>query len=55
MLEKYEVLKLNKGTTSVKELLEQNNFIEKKDYQVSNVREQLFSGTKFKNEYFFTS
>ena len=44
MLETYEVLKLNKGTTRVKELLEQNNFIEKKDYLVSNVREQLFSG-----------
>ena len=52
MLETYEVLKLNKGTTRVKELLEQNNFIEKKDYLVSNVREQLSSGTKYKNEYF---
>ena len=52
MLEKYEILKLNKGTTRVKELLEQNNFLEKKEYLISNVREQLSSGTKYKNEYY---
>jgi len=52
MLQKYEVLKLNKGTTRVKELLEQNNFLEKKEYLISNVREQLSSGTKYKNEYY---
>ena len=39
MLEKYSVLKLNKGTTCVKELLEQNNFIKNKDYLLSHVKE----------------
>uniref|UniRef100_A0A6C0EF49 DUF3627 domain-containing protein n=1 Tax=viral metagenome TaxID=1070528 RepID=A0A6C0EF49_9ZZZZ len=53
MLETYEVLKLDKGTTRVKELLEQNNFKEKKDYQVSNVRElRPQGGSSVKNEYF---
>jgi hypothetical protein len=53
MLEKYEVLKLNKGTTRVKELLEQNNFIENKDFKLSNIREFNNSngGRGNKNEY----
>ena len=53
MLEKYEVLKLDKGTTRVKELLEQNNFIEKKDFNLSNIREvRKNRGTVIKNEYY---
>ena len=53
MLEKYEVLKLDKGTTRVKELLEQNNFLEKKDFNLSNVREvRKNRGTVIKNEYY---
>ena len=53
MLEKYEVLKLDKGTTRVKELLEQNNFIENKDFNLSNVREvRQNRGSVIKNEYY---
>jgi hypothetical protein len=53
MLEKYEVLKLNKGTTRVKELLEQNIFIENEDFRLSNVRESASNGgCTHKNEYF---
>ena len=52
MLEKYEVLKLNKGTSDIKRLLDQNKFIENKEYLLRNVAEQFSSGTKYKNEYF---
>ena len=37
MLEKYEVLKLDKGTHDVKIMLKQNNFIENKEYQIHNI------------------
>ena len=51
MLEKYEVLKLDKGTTRVKELLEQNNFIENKDFNLRNVAEvRKNKGNVMKNE-----
>jgi len=53
MLEKYGVLKLNKGTTRVKELLEQNNFIENEDYQLSKVRElRPQGGSSIKYKYY---
>ena len=52
MLEKYEILKLNKGTYNVKIMLNQNNFIENKEYLIQNVLDQLSSGTKYKNEYY---
>ena len=52
MLEKYGILKLNKGTTRVKELLEQNDFIENEDYRLSNVRESKSGGCTHKNEYY---
>jgi len=52
MLQKYSILKLNKGSNDVKVILEQNNFIENEEYLVRNVPEQLSSGTKYKNEYY---
>ena len=50
MLQKYGIISLNKGTTDIKRLLEQNNFIENEDYLIRNVADQLLSGTKYKNE-----
>ena len=53
MLEKYGVLKLNKGTVRVKELLEQNDFEENIDFRLSNVRELRHQGgSSVKNEYY---
>ena len=37
MLEKYGILSLKNGTTNIKRLLKQNNFIENKEYQIRNV------------------
>jgi hypothetical protein len=53
MLEKYEILKLNKGTNDVKIMLNQNNFIENKDYNLRNVPEvRKNRGSVIKNEYY---
>jgi hypothetical protein len=52
MLQKYGIISLNKGTTDIKRLLEQNNFIDNEDYLLRNVADQLSSGTKYKNEYY---
>ena len=53
MLEKYEILKLNKGTYDVKIMLKQNNFIENKEYQLRNVPElRPQGGSSIKNEYY---
>jgi hypothetical protein len=53
MLQKYGILTLKKGTTDVKNLINQNNFEEINEYLIRNVSEQLSSGTKYKNEYYF--
>ena len=37
MLQKYEIISLNKGTTDIKRILEQNNFIENEDFRLCNV------------------
>ena len=53
MLQKYGVLKLKKGTCHVKDLLVQNEFIENKDFEITNVRElRSQGGTHNKNEYY---
>ena len=53
MLEKYEILKLDKGTYDVKIMLKQNNFIENKEYQIRNVPElRPHGGSSIKNEYY---
>ena len=53
MLEKYEVLKLDKGTYDVKIMLKQNNFIENKEFQIRNVPElRPQGGSSIKNEYY---
>ena len=52
MLQKYEIITLQKGTTDIKRLLDQNKFEENKDFNLRNVAEQLSSGTKYKNEYY---
>ena len=52
MLEKYGIITLKKGTTDINKLLEQNNFIENKDYQIRNVADQFISETKYKKEYY---
>ena len=53
MLEKYGILSLKNGTNNIKRLLEQNNFIENKDYQLLNVGElRSRGGTTNKNEYY---
>ena len=53
MLEKYGVLTLNKGTTRVKELMEQYDFKDKKDFHLSEVREvRNQGGSCIKKEYY---
>jgi hypothetical protein len=52
MLEKYGVLKLNKGTLRVKELLEQYEFKENKDFKLPDVREFKNGGRGNKIEYY---
>ena len=44
MLEKYGILTLKNGSTNIKRLLDQNEFIENEDYLLLNVEEQLSSG-----------
>jgi hypothetical protein len=52
MLQKYGVTALKGGTSHVREMLNQYKFINNEDYLLTNVREQLPSGTKYKNEYY---
>ena len=52
MLQNYGIISLKNGTTDIKRLLEQNKFIENKDYLIRNVADQVSSGTKYKNEYY---
>ena len=37
MLQKYGIISLNKGTTDIKRILEQNDFIENDDFKLRNV------------------
>ena len=53
MLQKYGISNLKGGTGDIKKILEQYEFIENEDYLLRNVSEQLLSGTKYKNEYYF--
>jgi phage anti-repressor protein len=53
MLQKYGILTLNKGTTDIKNLINQNNFIENEDYKLRNVSEFNSKGGRGnKNEYY---
>ena len=52
MLEKYGVLKLNKGTSVVSRLLEQNEFKDNKDFRLHNVVESNSGGCTHKKEYY---
>ena len=53
MLEKYGILSLKSGTSDIKRLLEQNNFIENKDFNLRNVAEvRKNRGSVIKNEYY---
>ena len=52
MLVKYGILTLKSGTTDIKNVIKQYEFNDK-DYLVRKVSEQLKSGTKYKNEYYF--
>ena len=53
MLEKYGVLTLNKGTSRVKELIDQYEFKNNIDFHLSEVREvRIQGGSCIKNEYY---
>ena len=52
MLKKYKVLQLNKGTTHVRDILNQYDFLENEDFRLSKVRESKRGGCTHKNEYF---
>jgi len=53
MLQKYEIISLNKGSSNIKRLLEQNEFIDKEDFDLLNVEEvRPQGGTVMKNEYY---
>jgi len=53
-LVEFGILKLKGGTSELKIIIEQNTFIENEDFKlVRNVPDQLISGTKYKNEYYF--
>jgi len=51
MIQKYKILKLNKGTTDIKNLITQNKFIENQDYRLRNVSESKKGGCTHKIEY----
>jgi hypothetical protein len=54
MIQKYGILTLKKGTTDIKNLINQNNFEENKDYNLRNVSEvRKNRGSVIKNEYYF--
>jgi len=54
MIQKYGVLKLNKGTTDIKNLISQNDFIENEDFRLRNVSESASKGgCTHKKEYYF--
>ena len=52
MLQKYGILSNNNISANFKDLINRHNFIEKEDYLLLNVQEQLISGTKYKKEYY---
>ena len=53
MLEKYEIISLKSGTTDIKRLLKQNEFIENEDFNLRNVAEvRKNRGSVIKNEYY---
>ena len=53
MLQKYGISNLKGGSKDIKRLLEQNNFIENKDFELSNVAEfRPQGGSSIKNEYY---
>ena len=53
MLEKYGIISLKNGSTNIKRLLEQNEFIENEDFNLLNVEEvRKNRGSVIKNEYY---
>jgi len=53
MLEKYNIISLKNGSTNIKRLLEQNEFIENEDFNLLNVEEvRKNRGSVIKNEYY---
>ena len=53
LLQKYGIISLNKGSTDIKRILEQNNFIENEDFNLRNVAEvRKNRGNVIKNEYY---
>ena len=52
MIQTYDISNLKGGSKDINRLLEQNEFIENKEYMLRKVAEQLSSGTKYKNEYY---
>jgi len=53
MLEKYGICNIKGGSKDIKRILEQNEFIENEDYQLSKVAElRPQGGTSYKNEYY---
>ena len=53
-LVEFGILKLNRGTTDIKNIIKQNEFIENEDVRVRNVSESASSGgCTHKNEYYF--
>ena len=53
MLEKYEIISLKSGTTDIKRLLKQNEFIENEDFNLRKVAEvRKNRGSVIKNEYY---
>jgi phage anti-repressor protein len=55
MLQKYAVSSLKGGTSDIKKLLDQNNFIENEDFRLRNVSESASKGgCTHKNEYYLS-
>ena len=53
MLVKYGISNLKGGSKDIKRILEQNNFIENEDYQLSNVAELRIQGCTTNNIFTF--
>ena len=49
MLVKYGIITLNKGSTDINRLLEQNNFIENEEYLIKYIYTNLFIKTYSNN------
>jgi hypothetical protein len=52
-ISEFEVVRMKSGTNDIFKIIKNNNFIENTDYLIRHMADQLSSGTKYKNIYYF--